>query len=127
MTLTDTSGAGLALLEDGLPLVGRAQTGDWATTLFASRDGAVSKEFGGTWVSDHDIVAAPGKPISGGFTLRAVAAGRGETVALSANTDKKGEHRQEGRTQTRRANTDKKGEHKGRPYGLRAILKGNLA
>ena len=76
MTLTDTSGTGLALLEDGSPLVGRAQTGDGATTLFASREVAVSKEFSGTWVSDHDIVAAPGKPISGGFTLRAVVAGR---------------------------------------------------
>ena len=79
MTLTDTSGAGLALLEDGSPLVGRAQTADGGTTLFASREVAVSKEFSGTWVSDHDIVAAPGKPLSGGFTLRAVAAGRAET------------------------------------------------
>ena len=76
MTLTDTSGAGLALLEDGTPLVGRAQPGDGATVLFASREVAVSKEFSGTWVADHDIVAAPGKPITGGFALRAVAAGR---------------------------------------------------
>ena len=76
MALTDTSGSGLALLEDGSPLVGRAQPGDGATALFASREVAVSKEFSGTWVADHDIVAAPGKPITGAFTLRAVAAGR---------------------------------------------------
>jgi hypothetical protein len=46
--------------------------------LFASREVAVSKEFSGTWVSDHDILATPGKSLTGSFVLRAVAVGQAE-------------------------------------------------
>ncbi|BDI29242.1 hypothetical protein CCAX7_12930 [Capsulimonas corticalis] len=73
MTLTDANGAGLALLSADTPLTARAQPADSGITLLASRDISPTREFSGPWVSEHDIVAAPGKPLSGSFVLRAVA------------------------------------------------------
>jgi beta-galactosidase len=78
MTLTDTAGTGLALLEESSPLTARAVPTAEGITLFASREVAVSKEFSGTWVSDHDILATPGKSLTGSFVLRAVAVGQAE-------------------------------------------------
>jgi len=72
MTLTDTGGAGLALLAADAPLVARADRGALGTTLFASREVAGPRGLSGSWVADHAIRAARGKPLSGAFLLRAV-------------------------------------------------------
>ena len=79
LTLTDGRGAGLALLPAGTPLVGRAVVvpvgTDGARTitlLFASREVAGPWDFSGSWVSEHDIHAKKGQPLSGAFTLRAI-------------------------------------------------------
>ena len=72
MTLTDTAGAGLALLAADAPLVARADRGALGTTLFASREVAGPRGLSGSWVADHAIRAARGKPLSGAFLLRAV-------------------------------------------------------
>ena len=80
MTLTDPSGAGLTLLEADTPLTARAQPGVQGLTLLASEEVAGPQDFSGSWVSEHDIRAVPGKPLSGAFILRATgnqrAAGR---------------------------------------------------
>jgi beta-galactosidase len=74
LTLTDRSGAGLALLAvDDTPLLARANAAAAATTLFASREAAGPRDFSGSWVSRHDIKARQDHPLSGAFTLRAVA------------------------------------------------------
>ena len=72
LTLTDTAGAGLALLPQDLPLTARADPALTGVTLFASREVAGPQDFSGSWVSEHDIHAAKGKPLAGAFTLRAV-------------------------------------------------------
>jgi len=71
MTLTDTSGAGLALLASDTPLIARAQPGAQGVTLFASEEVAGPQGLSGSWVADHEIRATPGNPLSGAFTLRA--------------------------------------------------------
>ena len=73
LTLTDSRGAGLALLPADTPLVGRADAGPTGTMLFASREVAGPWDFSGAWVSDHDIHARMGQPLGGAFTLRAIA------------------------------------------------------
>jgi beta-galactosidase len=75
LTLTDNAGNGVALLPvAGTPLTGRANfsTAD-GTILFASREVAGPRDFSGSWVSDHDIKARKGEPLSGAFVLRVVA------------------------------------------------------
>ncbi len=72
LTLSDGSGAGLALLPTDVPLVGRAGTTATGTTLFASREVAGPHGLSGAWVEDHAIHAIHGKPLSGSFTLRAI-------------------------------------------------------
>lgn len=72
MTLTNPGGAGLALLAADTPLTARAAPGVLGTTLFASREVAGPRGLSGSWVADHDIHAAKGKPLSGSFLLRAV-------------------------------------------------------
>ncbi len=71
LTLTDTTGTGLVLLQDGTPLVGRVQTGAPTDTLLASAEVAGPQGLSGDWVADHDILATAGKPLTGGFLLRA--------------------------------------------------------
>ncbi len=75
LTLTDSSGTGVALLPvAGTPLTGRANfsMAD-GMVLFASREVAGPRDFSGSWVADHDIKAHKNKPLSGAFILRAVA------------------------------------------------------
>ena len=75
LTLTDSSGSGVALLPvAGTPLTGRANfsMAD-GMALFASREVAGPRDFSGSWVADHDIKAHKNKPLSGAFILRAVA------------------------------------------------------
>ncbi len=72
LTLSDSSGAGLALLPTDVPLVGRAGTTATGTTLFASREVAGPHGLSGSWVEDHAIHAVTGKSLSGSFTLRAI-------------------------------------------------------
>ena len=73
LTLTDSTGTGLALLPvTGTPLLGRANASTAGTILFASREAAGPRDFSGAWVSAHDIKARKDKPLSGAFTLRAV-------------------------------------------------------
>jgi hypothetical protein len=71
LTLTDPQGAGVELLADECPLIGRATPGTDGITLYASREVAGPQDFSGNWVSEHDIVATKGKPITGSFILRA--------------------------------------------------------
>ena len=72
LTLSDATGAGLALLPTDAPLVGRADTTATGTTLFASREVAGPHGLSGSWVDDHAIHAVKGKALSGSFTLRAI-------------------------------------------------------
>ena len=81
MTLSDSSGAGLALMPADVSLVGRADTTANGTTLFASREVAGPHGLSGSWVEDHAIHAVKGKSLSGSFALRAVNA-PGRTAAL---------------------------------------------
>ena len=74
LTLTDGSGAGLALLPTDAPLVGRAGATAAGTMLFASREVAGPHGLSGSWVADHAIHAVKGQSLSGAFTLRAVGA-----------------------------------------------------
>jgi len=74
LTLSDRSGAGLALLPTDVPLVGRAEAAATGTTLFASREVAGPHGLSGSWVADHAIHAAQGKSLFGAFTLRALRA-----------------------------------------------------
>ena len=61
LTLSDSSGAGLALLPTDVPLVGRADATAAGTTLFASREVAGPHGLSGSWVDDHAIHAVKGK------------------------------------------------------------------
>ena len=72
LTLSDSGGAGLALLPTDVPLVGRAGATAAGTTLFASREVAGPHGLSGSWVEDHAIHAVQGKSLSGAFTLRAI-------------------------------------------------------
>lgn len=72
LTLTDGSGAGLALLPTDAPLVGRAGTTANGLVLFASREVAGPHGLSGSWVADHAIHAVKGQSLSGAFALRAV-------------------------------------------------------
>ncbi len=71
MTLSDSSGVGLALRPTDVPLVGRADTIPMGTILFASREVAGPHGLSGSWVADHAIHAIHGQSLSGTFTLRA--------------------------------------------------------
>ncbi len=73
MTLSGSSGAGVALLpaDADAPLVGRANVSAAGTTLFASREVAGPHGLSGSWVEDHAIHAVKGQSLSGAFTLRA--------------------------------------------------------
>ena len=71
MTLSNSSGMGVALLPADLPLVGRANAAPASTTLFASREVAGPHGLSGSWVEDHAIHAVKGHALSGAFTLRA--------------------------------------------------------
>ena len=71
MALTTPTGTGLTLLASDTPLVSRADPGLLGTTLFASREVSGPRDFSGSWVSDHDILATPKEPLSGSFVLRA--------------------------------------------------------
>ena len=81
LTLSDGSGAGLALLAADTPLLGRADPASGGVTLFASRE--VSGDYGLSrqWVDDHTIRAVKGQSLSGAFALRAISA-PGRTAAL---------------------------------------------
>ena len=82
LTLSDSAGAGLALLPAAdVPLVGRGGTGTAGTTLFASREVAGPHGLSGSWVEDHAIHAVKGKSLSGSFRLRAFDA---QSLAASA-------------------------------------------
>lgn len=75
LSLTDAGGIGIALVQSGAPLVGRAQADavpDHGSLLFASREVAGPQTFSHPWVAEHDIVVSPTKPLSGEFELRAV-------------------------------------------------------
>ena len=76
LTLVDGSGSGLALIADGAPLVGRASSSPGGTVLYASREIAAAgpDDLSFSWFHDHDIHATRGKPLSGGFRLRAIGA-----------------------------------------------------
>ncbi len=72
MTLSNSSGAGLALLPAAdMPLIGRGDTTAAGITLFASREMAGDYGLSRQWVADHAIHAVKGKALSGAFTLRA--------------------------------------------------------
>jgi hypothetical protein len=75
LKLADTAGVGLVLLPVAdMPLIGRADSSaSGGTTLFASREVAGPRDFSGSWVSAHDIRASRNSPLSGAFTLRAIA------------------------------------------------------
>lgn len=70
LTLTDATGSGLELLQNDTPLVARANPGLTGNMLFASREVAGVQGLSGSWVSDHQIIASKGKPLSGSFVLR---------------------------------------------------------
>ncbi len=73
LTMTDGSGAGLALVASGSPLIGRAS----GATLFASREIAAAgpDDLSQSWFHAHDIRATKSKPLTGEFVLRAVGKG----------------------------------------------------
>jgi beta-galactosidase len=74
LSLTDNVGNGVVLLPvAGTPLTGRANSsGTDDIILFASREVAGPRDFSGSWVSDHNIRAREGKPLSVAFTLRSI-------------------------------------------------------
>ena len=72
LTLTDATGAGLALLPTDVPLVGRADAAANGTVLLASREVAADYGLSRQWVADHNIHAVKGKSLSGSFVLRAI-------------------------------------------------------
>ena len=74
MTLTARGGTGVVLAEDGTSLIGHAIPGvAGTTTLLASSALAGPNDLSHAWVADHDIEVAPGKTLSGAFTLKAIA------------------------------------------------------
>ena len=75
MTLTGSSGAGVALMPSAdAPLIGRGGTTASGTLLFASREAAGDYGLSRQWVEDHAIHAVKGQALSGSFTLRAIQA-----------------------------------------------------
>ena len=73
LTLTDSMGRGLALMASAdTPLVGRANSGQTDTTLFASREVSGDTGLSGSWVANHNTHAVKGKSLSGAFILRAI-------------------------------------------------------
>jgi beta-galactosidase len=73
LTLTTATGDGLALLPADTPLVARCESDVKATTLYASEEVAGPRDFSGSWVDEHEIMARKGKSLFGAFTLRAIA------------------------------------------------------
>ena len=71
LTLSGSTGAGLALLRADMPLIGRGGMAADGTTLFASREAAGDYGLSSAWVRDHAIHAVKGKALSGAFLLRA--------------------------------------------------------
>ena len=81
LTLSDGSGAGLALLAADTPLLGRADPASGGVTLFASREASGDYGLSRQWVDDHTIRAVKGRSLSGAFALRAISA-PGRAAAL---------------------------------------------
>jgi hypothetical protein len=73
MALTDPKGNGVALSQGDSPLIGRAEARANGISLLASSGLAGPNDLSHAWVADHDIDAAPGKSLSGAFTLKAIA------------------------------------------------------
>lgn len=75
MTLTDKEGNGIALIENGSPLIGRAVPTGAGITLYASEEVAAAgpEDLSRSWFAKHDITAKAGAPLSGDFLLRAIA------------------------------------------------------
>ncbi len=69
LTLTDSSGSGLALMQLDGPLIGRANSNNGNTTLFASLEEAGPQDFSGSWVDNHAISLQPGKSVTGSYLL----------------------------------------------------------
>lgn len=84
LSLSGSRGSGLALLADGTPLVGRADSTAQGTVLFASREVAAPHYLSWPYVSDHDIVLSPGALLSGSFTLRPLPPSRIQATRVSA-------------------------------------------
>ena len=72
LTLTDSSGAGVALLAQNDALVGRANVGQGSNLLLASSEVAGPRGLSGSWTDDHRIDAKKGASLSGSFALRAL-------------------------------------------------------
>ena len=72
LTLTDSKGAGVALLAQNGHLVGRADAGQNGNLLLASSEVAGPRGLSGSWVDDHSINAQKGGSLSGAFALRAL-------------------------------------------------------
>ena len=72
LTLSDGSGAGLALLPADTPLLGRADLTTSGVTLFASREASGDYGLSRQCVDDHTIRAVEGRSLSGAFALRAI-------------------------------------------------------
>jgi beta-galactosidase len=74
LTLTRASGAGLTLLQNDDPLVGRAEIGSNAEDLLASSRLACAgpDDLSRSWFRDHEIVASAQATLSGSFVLRAI-------------------------------------------------------
>ncbi len=72
LTLSDSHGAGLALIATGTELIARANANPDATTLFASHELAGDYGLSRQGVDEHDIHAVKGKSLSGSFILRAI-------------------------------------------------------
>ena len=72
LTLTNASGAGVALLAQDDHLVGRANVESGSNMLLASSGVAGVRGLSGSWVDDHRIDAKKGGSLSGEFALRAI-------------------------------------------------------
>ena len=71
LTLSGSTGTGLALLTADTPLIGRGGAAADGMTLFASREASGDYGLSRQWVADHAIHAVKGKSLSGSFRLRA--------------------------------------------------------
>ena len=76
LTLTNATGAGVALLPQDDHLVGRADVGQGGNVLLASHEVAGPRGLSGSWTDDHAINAKQGGSLSGSFALRALGAAR---------------------------------------------------
>ena len=72
LTLTNTTGVGVALLPQNDHLVGRADVGAGGNLLLASSEVAGVRGLSGSWVNEHSINAKQGASLSGTFALCAV-------------------------------------------------------